>query len=251
MDKKFVVASADAVIQRCRPTLLRTFKGTLAMVYNRRQSGYTLIEILVVIAVLSLLAALIFPMFGRVRGAARQIHCTSNLRQLGQALAMYRSDYDDRYPFAADPAIHLTGGNFMLFPDMDVIGPALPMLSDVMSPYVRSREVWHCPSDAGNVVIDVPHVPYPSMYEKFGMSYFYYIAPAYSQTVGFPPGAKSVTSSRARASVPMMWDGGWYWHGASDWPGRANVLFSDGHVKSQTLIQHGAHYGPPSGSAGS
>jgi prepilin-type N-terminal cleavage/methylation domain-containing protein len=53
------------------------------------RSGFTLIELLVVIAIIVVLAAIIFPVFSRAREAARRAHCTANLRQLGNAFAMY------------------------------------------------------------------------------------------------------------------------------------------------------------------
>jgi type II secretory pathway pseudopilin PulG len=55
--------------------------------------GATLVELLVVIAVVSILAALLLTVTGGVREKARQVTCISHLRQLGQAVAMYRQDY--------------------------------------------------------------------------------------------------------------------------------------------------------------
>src|SRR5437868_4340093 len=52
--------------------------------------GFTLVEVLVVIAALALLAAFLFPVFSATRERARQGACLGQLRQLGQALTMYR-----------------------------------------------------------------------------------------------------------------------------------------------------------------
>jgi prepilin-type N-terminal cleavage/methylation domain-containing protein len=62
----------------------------------RRRTGFTLIELLVVIAVIAILAAILFPVFAQAREKARSAMCSSNLRQIGLALTMYRQDYDER-----------------------------------------------------------------------------------------------------------------------------------------------------------
>jgi prepilin-type N-terminal cleavage/methylation domain-containing protein/prepilin-type processing-associated H-X9-DG protein len=60
--------------------------------------GFTLIELLVVIAIIAILAAILFPVFARAREKARTTSCQNNMKQIGTAFAMYRSDYDGRMP---------------------------------------------------------------------------------------------------------------------------------------------------------
>src|SRR5437870_5106763 len=57
--------------------------------------GFTLIEILVVIAVLGVLASILYPVFAGLRESARSAGCQCNLKQIGLAVLMYAQDHDD------------------------------------------------------------------------------------------------------------------------------------------------------------
>jgi prepilin-type N-terminal cleavage/methylation domain-containing protein len=65
---------------------------------RRQWGGFTLMELLVVIAVMGLLAAMLFPVFAQAREAARRTTCLSNLRQLAAAHHLYVQDYDELLP---------------------------------------------------------------------------------------------------------------------------------------------------------
>src|SRR5205085_11237546 len=54
--------------------------------------------LLVVIGIIVILAAFIFPVFARAREKARQASCLSNLKQIGLGLTLYTEDYDETLP---------------------------------------------------------------------------------------------------------------------------------------------------------
>ena len=60
--------------------------------------AFTLTEVLVVIAVIALLVAILFPSLGAARESARRVVCVNNLRQWGVALQLYRGDYNGYLP---------------------------------------------------------------------------------------------------------------------------------------------------------
>ena len=60
-------------------------------------SGFTLIEILIVVAIIAILASLLFPAFKGARERGRQTACATNLHQIGLAVSLYRND-EKRYP---------------------------------------------------------------------------------------------------------------------------------------------------------
>jgi prepilin-type N-terminal cleavage/methylation domain-containing protein/prepilin-type processing-associated H-X9-DG protein len=66
--------------------------------------GFTLVELLIVIAILAILASLLLPAVSRVKGKARAAFCTNQLRQMGQALQMYVHDNTSKYPYYLGPA---------------------------------------------------------------------------------------------------------------------------------------------------
>src|SRR4028119_636555 len=64
---------------------------------KRRNHAFTLVELLIVLAIIGLLAAILMPMLSRARERARQTACATNLSQIALAVQMYRQE-EGRYP---------------------------------------------------------------------------------------------------------------------------------------------------------
>jgi prepilin-type processing-associated H-X9-DG protein/prepilin-type N-terminal cleavage/methylation domain-containing protein len=115
----------------------------------RRARAFTLVELLVVVAVIAILAALLFPVLAQAREKGRQITCASNLKQLGNAIQMYTQDYGGEYPYNVrnrrrQPG-EAEGRVFWVEPVYPYVktGKSVDQASGVHS----YAGVFHCPSD--------------------------------------------------------------------------------------------------------
>ena len=93
-----------------------------------------------VIAIISILAAILFPVFAKAREKARQISCASNEKQLALGILMYAQDNDEALP---PTAVNNPDGNPN---DPPVLWP------DQLAPYLKNTQVRFCPSDGGETL---------------------------------------------------------------------------------------------------
>lgn len=210
--------------------------------------AFTLIELLVVIAIISILAAILFPVFARAKAAAKKTACISNLNQIGKAIVIYMGDYDDVFPHALDASDKYAPEIWAAHPDFQNRIPYMPLMSEVLQPYLKNHDVFMCPSDTGTNVLDnhfpQPFVTSPSMYKVYGSSYLFRTEIAFRYF--------TQTSFQLPADINVLFDGAGSWHvperalKADDDMGayfdlipkyRYNCLFGDFHAKSLTFDQ--------------
>lgn len=173
----------------------------------RLKAGFTLLELLMVMAILALLASLLLPALGKAKAKAQAIRCLNNLKQMGLAWSLYPLDHNDLVP----PNIGDVNGQLTRFdltwvsgwltldnPPLQLGRPGLNhpdntntlyLRKSLIAPYQDSLDVWRCPSDRSLSTIGgrrYPHVRTVSMnnwvgaYDvRSGRPYEEYLTPGY------------------------------------------------------------------------
>ena len=109
-----------------------------------RKNGFTLIEILVVIGIIAILAAMLFPALNRARDAAKRMSCLNNIRQVGCGVLQYGLDHDDiivPYKIGATESRGLTGEDGV--PWSYIIAPYLGIRDTSWNTDNASKAYWY------------------------------------------------------------------------------------------------------------
>jgi len=160
--------------------------------------AFTLMEIVVVLAIAALLAALGFPAYQRAIARGRATACLSNLRQLGIALNLYLGDHDQTMPELAAGRRAKTEN--------------VPALDNTLDRYVPDARVFACPADTAK-----------HFAETTGTSYLWNVAlnNQHLASLNF----LAVINDHSR--IPLFGDKEGF-HDATDH--KVNLLYADGHA---------------------
>jgi prepilin-type N-terminal cleavage/methylation domain-containing protein/prepilin-type processing-associated H-X9-DG protein len=235
----------------------------------RRMAGFTLVELLVVIGIIALLISILLPSLNRARETANRVKCASNLRQIGQAIALYSNENRGFFPRtyfdgkgtvstsivsnmgsqASDPFV---GGNASATGQNNV--PASLFL--LLRTQEIGSEVFTCPSSnqekdnfegGANTALNRCNFtqlnrnlsysyanPYPTA-TAIGSGYKLNnsLTPDFAVAADINPGVtgsnNNVTGVRTNSSASDMKNGNSNNHGGDG----QNVLYGDGHVEFQ------------------
>ena len=149
----------------------------MRLAHYSKFDAFTLIELLIVIAIVALLAAILFPVFGLARENARRSTCLSNEKQIGLGLIQYSQDYDGTYVSAwYGPVSQPTGHN-----GYDGSDPTQNLYKwmDCIYPYVKNQDVFDCPDDPNlktDYYVYYKYLPAQSSsnYGSYGLNSAYY-----------------------------------------------------------------------------
>lgn len=165
-----------------------------------RARGFSLIELLVVIGLLTVLVAVLLPAVRMTRLAAQTSTCLSNVRQVGVLLNAYLAEHDGRLPALQNRATTADP-----LPAMDTV---------LLRPGDGAAEVMRCPADEAGV------------FEQSGTSYLWNFT-VNGQRV---ESLFSIIGGSQPSRVPLVSDKeGWH----EDLRDRINVLYADGHARNE------------------
>jgi prepilin-type N-terminal cleavage/methylation domain-containing protein/prepilin-type processing-associated H-X9-DG protein len=215
------------------------------------KKAFTLIELIVVIAIVSMLMAMFVPTLTRSREQGRAIVCLSNLRQMCLAVEAYTQTYDGYYPIAYYNE-KTTDGEIKYCWDFTVVNK---LGSVIVEPGLlwqgrTIEKIQQCPSFKGSS--NTQYDPYTGY--NYNTSYI-----GHGQSENFPTPAK-VSEVRNRTNCALFGDGQWA-EGANKFmraplrspadrtfsgryagtqgyrhAGKTNVAWCDGHTSSQEKL---------------
>lgn len=191
--------------------------------------AFTLIELLCVIAIIGILAALILPAVSKARAPAKRIQCVSQLRQVGVAFQTFGHDHNGSFPMAVPRA---AGGS------LEFVQNAYRVNGDFyfgfrhfqsLSNELSTPKPLICPMDTR-----LPTQSFSDLKNE-NVSYFVGVDSTPEQPMSVLSGDRNITSVRASAGTTLLRvTAGEYLRWTEELhQNRGNLLFADAHVEQR------------------
>lgn len=184
--------------------------------------GFTLIEMLVVMAIISILAALLLPALTKGKERALRTVCLSNLRQIGEGFHLYANSHNGRTPMHVSTneggtrEIAISSGERL--PNLDSLRIA-PVHFAAMKNELGNGKILRCPSTKGP--------PSKSSFNEITtreLSYFLDVRAVLDRATQLLAGDRNCIAWQTGESVYLYWRSDVH-------EGKGNLLFTDGHVE--------------------
>jgi competence protein ComGC len=148
------------------------------------RGGFSLIDLMVSLAVIVTLLIILLPSLSRAQEAARRVGCASNIRQVGMALQMYAYDYGDRLPrsvfleegrtYSPHDTIFIYLSGDSEFGRQQVSHPRWDGLGTLFHlEYLDGSNAFYCPSHAGEHSYDIYKERFDRQDRDIAMNYQY------------------------------------------------------------------------------
>lgn len=122
---------------------------------GRWRLGFSLLELLIVVAIIAIIASLILPSLARAKRRAHRTTCLSNLRQIGVAFTLQQAEQEGRFPDERGLKTALGFRPWTSWPPSD---PRAGWAAITLSNLVGKDSIWSCPGIAGAGLSTAPQV---------------------------------------------------------------------------------------------
>jgi prepilin-type N-terminal cleavage/methylation domain-containing protein/prepilin-type processing-associated H-X9-DG protein len=191
-----------------------------------RARGFTLLELLFVVLIISILALLILPVLGKAQARAKSAECVNHLRQIGLANHEFSHDHHDQFPFQVTTneggTLEFARAGFAMSGEFYFAFRHFQALSNTLD----TPRLLRCPTDTRT------NAEHFGILRNVNISYFVGVNAEYSKPGSILAGDRNITSDsyasgsilRLNPNAPAEWTSGCHEF-------KGNLLFADAHVE--------------------